>query len=330
MLFEALEGRRLMSVSLNGTQLVLTGTIGHDTLKVTQQDSATLRVEDNGAVQFFADTSVASIKINGREGNDTLLVGVTVNENCFLYGEQGNDTLQSGAGSDILEGSIGADKLMASDGSDDLRGGDGNDQLFAGPGDDSLDGGLGADRLEGYTGTDVVKYSTRTVPLWLTLDGNANDGQANEADNILVDVENIEGGSASDFIVGNGANNRLDGNGGDDVIYGFGGNDLIYAGAGNDLVLANSGSDKVFASSGNDTVSGGEGNDELHGGDGNDVIMTGNGLDKAYGEAGNDFIQALDSNSVTSIDVIDGGSGFDYVERDGVDAAVNFEQILIG
>ena len=71
MFVDTLESRRLLAVIV-GTQLQVTGGAGIDTIKVSQQDVATIRVEQNGAVSFFSDASVNTILINGNGGNDTL------------------------------------------------------------------------------------------------------------------------------------------------------------------------------------------------------------------------------------------------------------------
>ena len=57
-------------------------------------------------------------------------------------GDQGDDTLKSGAGNDSLEG------------------GSGNDSLLAGTGDDTLVGGSGIDQLSGGIGADVFVFSS--------------------------------------------------------------------------------------------------------------------------------------------------------------------------
>jgi serralysin len=48
------------------------------------------------------------------------------------------------------------------------------------------------------------------------------------------DIENANGGSARDFLIGNSLGNKLNGNGGNDVLNGVGGNDVLTGGAGAD------------------------------------------------------------------------------------------------
>jgi serralysin len=60
-------------------------------------------------------------------------------------------------------------------------------------------------------------------------------------------IENANGGSARDYLVGNHVANVLKGNGGNDVINGLGGNDSLWGGAGADEF-------RFFANPGNDTI----------------------------------------------------------------------------
>ncbi|HEX8192689.1 MAG TPA: M10 family metallopeptidase C-terminal domain-containing protein [Allosphingosinicella sp.] len=60
-------------------------------------------------------------------------------------------------------------------------------------------------------------------------------------------IENANGGSARDYLVGNHVANVLKGNGGDDVLNGLGGDDILTGGAGADQFrfFQNSGNDKI-------------------------------------------------------------------------------------
>jgi serralysin len=70
-------------------------------------------------------------------------------------------------------------------------------------------------------------------------------------------IENANGGSARDYLVGNDVANVLNGNGGNDVINGLGGNDTLSGGAGNDefRFFQNSGNDRIIDfTSGSDKI----------------------------------------------------------------------------
>jgi hypothetical protein len=155
----------------------------------------------------------------------------------IVHGGTGNDTISTGGAADYLDG------------------GPGNDTLDAGFGDDTLDGGVGADVLKGNGGFDTVTYADRVAPISLTIDGQANDGEAGEGDNVGTDVEGIVGGSAGDTLTGSDAANVLSGGAGNDTIGGLGGDDTIDGGAGADHLDGGAGADSVKARDGEaDTV----------------------------------------------------------------------------
>ncbi|HMO25359.1 MAG TPA: hypothetical protein PKB10_03750, partial [Tepidisphaeraceae bacterium] len=112
------------------------------------------------------------------------------------------------------DGGPGNDTLAGANGHDTLVGGPGDDSLSGGNGNDVLVGGPGADLFNGGPGRDTADYSYRTANLSLTIDSTANDGEPNEFDNILGDVENVLGGAGNDVIIGNAKDNYLAGNGG--------------------------------------------------------------------------------------------------------------------
>src|SRR5207248_915902 len=102
----------------------------------------------------------------------------------------------------------------------------------------------------GGAGTDTVDYESRTENLAISLDNIANDGAFGEKD-FIQDVEDVNGGSGNDLIVGSAADNRLFGNAGNDTIHGGDGNDFI---DGDDY---ENGLDSLYGENGNDTLIGG-------------------------------------------------------------------------
>ena len=326
-MFESLEGRRLFSVALDHGQLEITGGTGDDVIRVSQQDSATIRVEDNGAVSLWADSSVDTIFVTAGDGNDTVEI---VSPTVLPLVEPA--TLDGGAGNDVLTGGGGADTLRGGSGNNTLNGGAGNDTLSADSGNDAFDGG---------TGTDTVSYSTRTLALNITLDNAANDGQTltipapaplpptviRELDNVMDTVENVTTGSGNDVIVaGAGAvNNVFRGGSGKDRLEGRGGNDTLYGGDGDDVLIGGLGNDTLWGQNHNDQLLGGGGDDAMRGGTGNDVLSGGAGADSMFGEGGDDLVVSTDGVADT---VLDGGTGFDIIDADAVDpAALNAEVI---
>jgi Ca2+-binding RTX toxin-like protein len=200
-----------------------------------------------------------------------------------------------------------------------LDGGAGNDRLTGSPGDDVLIGGPGADVLGGGGGRDTADYSARTAPVSVTLDNQANDGEAGEGDNVGADVEVLAGGAAGDTLTGNDGDNALLGNGGNDTLNGAGGNDQLDGGAGDD------------------TLDGGVGSDTLTGGDGTDtatytdstagvrVVLDGKPGDGTPGE--NDNVDTENVTGSPSDDVLIGNRGVNVLAGgDGSDRILGGKQ----
>ncbi len=150
-------------------------------------------------------------------------------------------------------------------------------------------------------------------------------------------IENANGGSGNDTIVGNSANNLLNGNSGNDTIYGGAGNDTINGGAGVDTIYGGAGNDTVDGGDGNDLIYLGDGddylnitslgNDTFYGGNGNDFIWGYTGNETYYGEAGNDTLRGSSGNDTINggagADSLDGGADTDTLSYAGSTAGVN-------
>jgi Ca2+-binding RTX toxin-like protein len=158
-------------------------------------------------------------------------------------------------------------------------------------------------------------------------------------------IENANGGSADDSILGNDVNNVLKGNAGNDTIQGLAGNDTLdggagvdklYGGTGNDTYHVDTQSDLVFENpgEGTDTVNAsagfylydnienltldagagdifGVGNalaNTMAGNEGANLLIAGGGDDTVHGGAGNDNLYGQDGN-----DTLYGDAGIDYL-----------------
>jgi hypothetical protein len=207
-----------------------------------------------------------------------------------LYGEDGDDNLDSDGSSDLLDGGNGNDEMSPDD--DDPSGGD---VVVGGPGEDTLQTG---------------NPTGGQAPIGVSFDGVANDGYVNEADNYAPDLENLSATGTSPPInfVGNDARNVVQMRSESaDTIQGLGGDDLI------------------DAANGNDSIDGGAGNDTIYGGGNDDTIVGGPGLDSMSGEgsssgtftsvAGNDRIDARDGVA----EQLNCGLGADVAIVDGLD-----------
>jgi RTX calcium-binding nonapeptide repeat (4 copies)/Putative metal-binding motif len=176
-------------------------------------------------------------QIAGDDGNDTI-AGDAGNDT--IHGGAGNDTIDGGTGSDVAYGEADNDTLTGDSGDDYLDGGDGSDALSGGDDHDILVPGAGAgDVVSGGDGFDEASYAERTNAVAVSLDGQANDGEAGEGDNVLPDVEDVATGAGNDVVTADGAAN------------------IISTGAGDDTINARDGvADAILCGDGTDTVHG--------------------------------------------------------------------------
>ena len=320
------------------------------------------------AASADGDTCDADV-LNGGDGDDKLWLGGATTAN----GDADNDTILSDqfvctGKSDIASGGTGTDgadfwpvaltglsvslddvandgvggtdnykpdieNLSAGAGGMTLIGSAGANHLTGGAGNDLIDGGLGADQMSGGGGIDTVDYSSRTLPLTLTIGSDDTDGQAGENDGIVGDVENVRGGSGVDVIVGNELNNVLDGGPGADNISGGDGADAVdysrrtaavnvtlNAGVGNDGETGENDTiaadvEGAFGGAGNDTLVGAAGNGFLSGFGGNDDLRDVGGVDTLDAGTGDDAIDSTDG----AVDHDVCGPGTDKVTKDAND-----------
>src|SRR5215211_898011 len=210
-------------------------------------------------------------------------------------------TVLAGGGGDVIDGP---------DGPSFYDGGSGVDRLVGGPAADVFDEGTrrnGGDTLIGGGGRDRVSYAGRRRRVLASLDGRRNDGQERERD-LLLDVEDLEGGAASDRLRGNRRSN---------TIVGHGGSDAIVGGKSSDRLSAASAELADGTSRSRDRISGGDGDDAIYGSAGRNVIDPGPGRDSVLAGAGADTVRARDR----SLDEVRCGGGFDRLSLDGLDFA---------
>jgi hypothetical protein len=137
---------------VNG-ELIVVGSARSDLLNVVRT-GAHLVVWANGDRLGRFSMAVAGIVVDGRDGNDVVLIAQQVHTNAELYGGSGNDFISGGSGHDRIFGEDGSDLLLGNSGNDRLEGGSGIDLLFGGQGNDWLYGGPGLDLLDGGPGHD--------------------------------------------------------------------------------------------------------------------------------------------------------------------------------
>ena len=317
----------------------LDGGAGIDTVSYTASATGVLIDLESGTANLGdaeGDTFVSIENVIGSAFNDTLV------------GDGGDNTLTGGAGADVLSGGLGVDTAIYLDSADgvtvDLAAGTGlggdaegdtlsniqnisgsafNDvltgdaavnSLFGNEGSDELDGGAGGDVLNGGGGNDGVSYITSVAGVTVDLTAGTGSGGDAEGD-VLVSIENIQGSSHADSLIGDDGVNTLSGLGGDDVLSGMGGRDFLRGYAGTDTLNGGDGDDVLFLYAGDhlDIFNGDAGNDTL------DVQATGLNLDLA----------ALSVTNMENIDLLGTGGNSLVLKQADVLAATDDDNILI-
>lgn len=214
----------------------------------------------------------------------------------FIYDLGGSDVMYGGPTSDLM---IGDYVIFGGvSGNDAMYGGGGDDKMEGGAGDDFMSGGPGMDDINGNDGSDTADYSEKIDRLTVKLDGPNEVGVevSGFVEDTIASIENINGGSNDDKIVGDGFANTLVGNGGNDNLKGKDGNDMLFG---------VNGRDKINGGRDDDTLSGGKKKDNLKGGQGDDAFLfdvkpKGKHADKIKDFKGKDMI-GLDADVFTKV-----------------------------
>ncbi|WP_412509397.1 M10 family metallopeptidase C-terminal domain-containing protein, partial [Roseovarius sp. SYSU LYC5161] len=298
--------------------------------------------------------------LEGGAGADTLDGGAGVNDR--INGGDGDDLViyKSGEGYDNIDGGAGNDTYRSDFTSDrtfdllnDVHGGSspgfdligienvistGNtdDTLIGGGEDNLLEGGAGSDDMTGGGGTDMLSYAGDDTGVTVKLyNGTASGGHA--AGDSFSGFENLEGGSADDYLTGDTTDNLVRGNAGDDYINVGGGDDTAEGGDGADNILGGNGTDMLSyagdstgvivrlyngtASGGHaagdsftgfENLEGGSADDYLTGSIGNNFLRGNDGSDSLYGGAGDDTLEGAAGG-----DNVNGGGGIDLLSYAG-------------
>lgn len=191
------------------------------------------------------------------QANRDVMVGVSIALNNTNFTASGGE-----ATGDILknvENVVGTDygDIINAEGANFktyLEGGGGGDYLGGGDESDFLQGGAGGDYIDGRGGEDATTY----VFSWagVDIDLNRYHQQGGDAQNdVLVNLEDIQGTVFDDRLVGNGLDNVFDAGSGNDRLDGGGGRDTILAGDGDDTVYARGDDDLLDGGGGRDTLS---------------------------------------------------------------------------
>jgi len=255
-----------------------------------------------------------------------------------VSGGSGEDVLWGGSRRDSLAGNDGSNQLHGRGGDDFLADGSGAGLLDGGDGRDTLVGGAGADSFSGGRGLDEVSYLDRfSSPVFVTLDGDANDGDSSDVsgdrrENVPRTIERVEGGYGNDVLEGTAGDQWLTGGQGDDVLIGRTGADTLNGWTGFDTISyegrtrpvavrldgrRNDGTDR------NGDFKGDEGDrdidiDKVIGGSGRDFLKGNRDRNWLFGGRGNDLLAGMDGTSRQD-ELACGPGGGDRVRSDPSD-----------
>ncbi len=266
---------------------VLDGGTGFDTVNFTDRTLAVVLTLNGAAnasasVGGVAEDTVRNVEhIQGGDGSDTVTGDAGIN---YIIAGRGNDIVRGGGGKDVLYGDGGLDTLDYRDKTADISmtldglntigvsvGGVLEDQVrgfesvYGGAGDDTVigdglvnffRGGGGADFYDGGAGIDGVDFRDKSASVVLQLNG-ATDAIVKVGgvdEDVILNVENVYGGSAADVLIGDGFANQFFGGAGNDSLRGLGGADRLTGGAGRDVFQYNSLTESTVALAGRDTI----------------------------------------------------------------------------
>jgi Ca2+-binding RTX toxin-like protein len=254
----------LMSPGFGPPALYLTGSNVNDVVTASYAGGAvTFALGPGSQGSFDADMAVAggcaspaggqvvcpapggpdSVILAGLAGNDALsAAGFPATTSVIVLGGDGGDVLAGGDTEDAVVDGDGDDTVDAGDGDDAVPNNEGDDTLHAGSGEDLFisDAVCNGDVLDGGPGRDNANWaqfkSAVTIDMAAGVAGLAGpQGQAQCPSpgplTDLVAIEDIEGTSFADTLIGDGEPNQL---------LGRFGADSYRAGGGNDVILANS------------------------------------------------------------------------------------------
>jgi Ca2+-binding RTX toxin-like protein len=277
-----------------------------DTVIETNASATQIDTVRSSLASYTLPANVENLRLLGTDP----LNGAGNSLNNTLYGNEGHNVLEGGAGDDTFHGHAGTDTLIGGDGNDALYGWTGADTLIGGAGDDTYGIDNAGDLVQEMSGE-----GTDTVWSYLSYTLGAN------LENLrLREVGNLNG-------TGNGLDNVLYANSGDNVLNGAGGLDTVsyqYATAGVTVSLAIT-TAQATGGSGVDTLlnienlAGGGYDDTLTGDGGDNVLEGGLGNDLLSGGAGADILKGGDGNDTYGVDntgdvvVENAGAGTDTV-----------------
>lgn len=267
-----------------------------------------------GRTTFLTEPKV----VLGTSGDDNLSGAAEVPN--YLYGFDGEDTLQAGAQGDALYGGDDSDTLTGGTGDDVFNGGSGADQLdlssggadrielaaVAGVSSDS--GPSASDTVNGFSADDLITITASGIT---TFDPSTNATVAAAVISVDLNANGIADAGDLELTFDSPANATTAASRISYLLTGTAGNNTI-SGGGLD-----------------DRLDGGSGADSLNGGAGDDWLKGGAGLDTLVGGAGADTFafEAEDStDNTSSCDAITGLATGEKIDLSAIDFNYNFNK----
>lgn len=144
-----------------------------------------------------------------------------------------------------IQTSNASETILATDQNTYIQGYQGDDTLIGREGDDTLNGGKGNDTITGSQGADRVLGRSGNDLIIGDIDNSNYSNESDDKDRLFGQSgeDTIYGGRSDDYISGGGHNDIMYGNYGNDLIRGGGGDDTLYGGDGSDRLTGNSGAD---------------------------------------------------------------------------------------
>lgn len=211
------------------------GGTGYDILNLSDNDDSGLPGSGAVVVDMVAQTVT---RVDNSNDSFINMEGVeTTSYNDVVYGDSGNNRIDTAGG---------------------------NDTVYGGGGDDTLDGGTGTDSMTGGLGNDIYIVDVTTDIIVEAAGGGTDLLQSSVTLTLGAEVENVTlTGSGSLSGTGNALANLMNGNAGANSLSGLAGNDSLSGLGGNDTLLGGDGDDLLDGGAGTDMFTGGTGADHF-------------------------------------------------------------------
>jgi Ca2+-binding RTX toxin-like protein len=307
------------------------------------------------------------VYIDGLGDNDTIYA---LGGDDLVNGNGNNDYIDGGAGDDYLLGSSGDDELYGGAQDDYLQGHYGSDVVHGGDGDDLLHEGFiedGSDAAwqsvaDGGDGNDTLSFyglwNGNTSPLGITFSLASEDPQRITMGPhrdfgvvTAINVENLVGTNAQDYLTGNDSANAIDASFGNDQIFGEDGDDFLIGNLGVDYIDGGAGIDTAGydrydweadivvrmlspgTNKGNATGDTLVSIENLSGSQFGDVLGGDNNANTLWGKEGSDLLQGEGGDDILvggdGVDTLAGGAGTDTADYSASAIAV-IVQLALG